>query len=82
MAGVRRRILRILVKVAGFFFIIGATIFAIAYFTTDIPDPKAYVNSQATIFNTRMVMNWEELVRKIEPLFRWLRFQSNSVILF
>ena len=60
MAGVRRRILRILVKVAGFFFIIGATIFAIAYFTTDIPDPKAYVNSQATIIQ---YSNGDELGR-------------------
>ena len=40
---------RILLKVGGFFFVIGATAFAIAYFTTDIPDPNEYVNSQATI---------------------------------
>jgi len=32
-----------------FFFLIGATAFAIAYFTTDIPDPNEYVNSQATV---------------------------------
>ncbi|MBU3692626.1 MAG: penicillin-binding protein [Candidatus Nanopelagicaceae bacterium] len=40
---------RLLLKVGGFFFLIGATAFTIAYFTTDIPDPNEYVNSQATI---------------------------------
>ncbi|MEY3149757.1 MAG: hypothetical protein RL029_1031, partial [Actinomycetota bacterium] len=41
--------IRLLLKVGGFFFLIGATAFTIAYFTTDIPDPNEYVNSQATI---------------------------------
>jgi membrane peptidoglycan carboxypeptidase len=40
---------RILLKLAGVFFVIGATAFTIAYFTTEIPDPNEYVNSQATI---------------------------------
>lgn len=40
---------RVLLKLAGIFFVIGSTVFAIAYFTTDIPDPNEYVNSQATI---------------------------------
>lgn len=47
--GLRGRAGRILLKLAGIFFVIGATGFAIAYFTTDIPDPNEYVNSQATI---------------------------------
>ncbi len=41
--------IRLLLKVGGFFFLLGATAFTIAYFTTDIPDPNEYVNSQATI---------------------------------
>ena len=34
---------------AGFGFVAGATLFAIAWFTVSIPDPNAYVNSQSTI---------------------------------
>ena len=49
MSWLREKGLRFFVKIAGFLFLIGATVFAIAYFTTDVPDPKAYVNSQATI---------------------------------
>ena len=49
MSWLREKGLRFFVKLAGFLFLIGATVFAIAYFTTDVPDPKAYVNSQATI---------------------------------
>ena len=30
-------------------FVVGVIGFAIAYFTVDIPDPNAYVNSQATV---------------------------------
>ncbi|NCV16875.1 MAG: penicillin-binding protein [Actinobacteria bacterium] len=37
------------IRISGFLFLIGATAFTIAYFTTDIPDPNEYVNSQATI---------------------------------
>ncbi|NCW35450.1 MAG: penicillin-binding protein, partial [Actinobacteria bacterium] len=49
MSWLRTKGLRFFVKIGGFFFLVGATAFAIAYFTTDIPNPKDYVNSQATI---------------------------------
>ena len=49
MEWLKSRGARILLKVGGFFFIIGATAFTIAYFTTDIPDPNEFVNSQATV---------------------------------
>ena len=38
-----------LIRAALFFAISGAALFTFAYFTTDIPDPNEYVNSQATI---------------------------------
>ncbi len=60
MSWLRQKGLRFLVKSAGFLFLIGATVFAIAYFTTDIPDPKEYVNSQATIIQ---YANGDELGR-------------------
>ena len=40
---------RLGIRISGFLFLIGATAFTIAYFTTDIPDPNEYVNSQSTI---------------------------------
>ncbi len=40
---------RIFVLGAGFSFVAGVFVFGIAYFTVSIPDPNAYVNSQATI---------------------------------
>ena len=46
---VRRVIIRATVFIAGFGFIAGAVLFALAYFTVDIPDTNAYVNSQSTI---------------------------------
>ena len=49
MNWLRGRAAKILIKLAAFFAIAGSTAFAIAYFTTDIPDPNDYVNSQATI---------------------------------
>lgn len=49
MNWLRGRAGKILIKAAAFFAIAGATAFGIAYFTTDIPDPNDYVNSQATI---------------------------------
>ena len=49
MNWLRKRGARFLIRVGGFFFVIGATAFAIAYFTTDVPDPNEYVNSQATV---------------------------------
>jgi len=45
----RRKLGRLILLIAGFFFVVGATIFGIAYFTVDIPNPNDYVNSQATI---------------------------------
>ena len=30
------------IRISGFLFLIGATAFTIAYFTTDIPDPNDY----------------------------------------
>ena len=49
MDWLRGRGSRFFIRVGGFFFLIGATAFAIAYFTTDVPDPNEYVNSQATV---------------------------------
>ena len=49
MEWLRKRGARFFIRIGGFFFLIGATAFAIAYFTTDVPDPKEYVNSQATV---------------------------------
>ena len=49
MNWLRGRTAKILLKIAALFAILGGTAFAIAYFTTDIPDPNDYVNSQATI---------------------------------
>lgn len=37
------------IKVAAVFTLIGAIAFTVAYFTTDVPDPNEYVNSQSTI---------------------------------
>jgi len=44
----------------GFGFVAGSTLFAVAYFTVSIPDPNAYVNSQATIIQ---YANGEEIGR-------------------
>jgi len=41
----RRFLIRATVFIGGFGFIAGAVLFALAYFTVDIPDPNAYVNS-------------------------------------
>ena len=45
----RKFLIRSTIFIGGFGFIAGATLFALAYFTVSIPDPNAYVNSQATI---------------------------------
>lgn len=45
----RKLIIRGTLFIGGFGFIAGAVLFALAYFTVDIPDPNAYVNSQSTI---------------------------------
>ena len=45
----RRVIIRLGILLGGLGFVAGATVFGVAYFTVDIPDPNDYVNSQATI---------------------------------
>lgn len=47
---IRQRLIRAAIFVAGFGFVSGAVLFALAWFTVNIPDPNAYVNSQATVF--------------------------------
>lgn len=49
MADIRNKFFRLGLIVGGFIFVVGATVFGIAYFTVNIPDPNSYVNSQATI---------------------------------
>jgi membrane peptidoglycan carboxypeptidase len=48
-AVLRRRLFRTSIFLGGFGFIAGSTLFAFAWFSVSIPDPNAYVNSQATI---------------------------------
>ena len=48
-ATIRRRLFRTTIFLGGFGFIAGSALFAFALFTVSIPDPNAYVNSQATI---------------------------------
>ena len=45
----RKLLIRAAVFLGGFGFVAGSVLFALAYFTVDIPDPNAYVNSQSTI---------------------------------
>jgi hypothetical protein len=45
----RKLLIRATVFLGGFGFVAGSVLFALAYFTVDIPDANAYVNSQATI---------------------------------
>jgi membrane peptidoglycan carboxypeptidase len=56
----RKVIVRAAVFVAGFGFVAGSVLFALAYFTVDVPDANAYVNSQSTIFQ---YANGEEIGR-------------------
>jgi membrane peptidoglycan carboxypeptidase len=49
MVAIRRKLLRTAIFLGGFGFVAGSTLFALAWFTVDIPDPNAYVNSQATV---------------------------------
>ncbi|MEI7642082.1 MAG: transglycosylase domain-containing protein [Actinomycetes bacterium] len=49
MADIRNKFFRLGLILGGFIFVVGATVFGIAYFTVNIPDPNSYVNSQATI---------------------------------
>ena len=46
---IKTKLIRAGVFLAGFGFVAGATLFALAWFTVNIPDPNAYVNSQATV---------------------------------
>lgn len=48
-ATLQRRLFRTTIFLGGFGFIAGSTLFAFAWFSVSIPDPNAYVNSQATI---------------------------------
>ena len=56
----RKFLIRSAVFLGGFGFIAGSVLFALAYFTVDIPDPNAYVNSQSTIIQ---YSNGEEIGR-------------------
>jgi membrane peptidoglycan carboxypeptidase len=46
---IRRKLIRATIFLGGFGFIAGSTLFAFAWFSVDIPDANAYVNSQSTI---------------------------------
>lgn len=56
----KKLLIRAAIFLGGFGFVAGSTLFAIAYFTVSIPDPNAYVNSQATIIQ---YANGEEIGR-------------------
>ena len=56
----RKLLIRAAVFVGGFGFVAGSVLFALAYFTVDIPDANAYVNSQSTIIQ---YSNGEEIGR-------------------
>ena len=57
---VRKLLIRGTVFLVGFGFVAGSVLFALAYFTVDIPDANAYVNSQSTIIQ---YSNGEEIGR-------------------
>lgn len=46
---IKTKLIRAAIFLTGFGFVAGSTLFALAWFTVDIPDPNAYVNSQATV---------------------------------
>ena len=46
---IRQKLIRAAIFIGGFGFVAASTLFAFAWFTVDIPDPNAYVNSQSTI---------------------------------
>ena len=56
----RKFLIRSATFLGGFGFIAGSVLFALAYFTVDIPDANAYVNSQSTIIQ---YSNGEEIGR-------------------
>ena len=45
----KRLLARAAIFIGGFGFVAGATLFVLAYFTVDIPNPNDYVNTQSTI---------------------------------
>ena len=45
----KTKLIRAGIFLAGFGFVAGTVLFALAWFTVGIPDPNAYVNSQSTI---------------------------------
>lgn len=49
LIAIRRKLLRASIFLVGFGFVAGSTLFALAWFSVDIPDPNAYVNSQTTV---------------------------------
>lgn len=46
---IRKVLFRVTLFLVGIGFVAGSVLFALAYFTVEIPDPNAYVNSQSTI---------------------------------
>jgi membrane peptidoglycan carboxypeptidase len=56
----RKLLIRAAVFIGGFGFVAASVLFALAYFTVDIPDANAYVNSQSTIIQ---YSNGEEIGR-------------------
>ena len=70
----RKLLIRAAVFLGGFGFVAGSVLFALAYFTVDIPDPNAYVNSQSTIIQ---YSNGEEIGRvelRTDRLFHLQKF--------
>ena len=45
----KRLLARIAIFLGGFGFVAGSTLFVLAYFTVDIPNPNDFVNTQSTI---------------------------------
>jgi membrane peptidoglycan carboxypeptidase len=56
----KTKLIRAGIFAGGFGFIAGSVLFALAWFTVDIPDPNAYVNSQSTVIT---YSNGEEIGR-------------------
>jgi membrane peptidoglycan carboxypeptidase len=68
---IRRKLIRAAIFLGGFGFVAGSTLFAFAWFTVDIPDANAYVNSQSTIIqysNGREIGRVGAQNREILPL--------------
>jgi membrane peptidoglycan carboxypeptidase len=68
---IKRKLIRAGIFATGFGFVAGSTLFALAWFTVDIPDANAYVNSQATVIqysNGNEIGRIEAQNRQILPL--------------